>query len=135
MIGGDVGANAELGISLYTMKNHVVSYEDNDRLLSTLSDSALAAVEMWTIEGSTEERYYPTSLKIGFDNDETAKIAEYEPDLITYAQETVLKFLDGSLELNDENWEEYKATCESLGLSEILKVYQDAYDQHLAGER
>ena len=71
----------------------------------------------------------------GFDNDETAKIAEYEPDLITYAQETVLKFLDGSLELNDENWEEYKATCESLGLSEILKVYQDAYDQRLAGER
>ena len=135
VIGGDVGANAELGISLYTMKNHVVSYEDNDRLLSTLSDSALAAVEMWTIEGSTEERYYPTSLKIGFDNDETAKIAEYEPDLITYAQETVLKFLDGSLELNDENWEEYKATCESLGLPEILKVYQDAYDQHLAGER
>ena len=135
VIGGDVGANAELGISLYTMKNHVVGYEDNDRLLSTLSDSALAAVELWTIEGSTEDRYYPTALKAGFSNEETGTIAEYEPDLITYAQETVLKFLDGSLELNDSNWEEYKATCQSLGLDEILNVYQNAYDQYLNGER
>ena len=39
------------------------------------------------------------------------------------------------MELNDTNWNEYVSTCESMGLPEIVAVYQNAYDQYQAGER
>ena len=67
--------------------------------------------------------------------EENEEIAQYEQDFLTYAQETALKFMTGSLELNDANWDDYVATCESMGINEIIAVYQNAYDQYLAGER
>lgn len=90
---------------------------------------------MWTIEDSTDDRRYPSSLSSNFTVAENEEIAEYENDFLTYAQETILKFLDGALELNDDTWNEYVNTCNSMGLPEIVAVYQNAYDQYLAGER
>ena len=70
-----------------------------------------------------------------FTTDESLEIANYESDLLTYASETCLKFLDGSLELNDDTWNEFVDTCNSMGLPEIIAVYQNAYDEYQAGER
>ena len=43
--------------------------------------------------------------------------------------------MTGALELNDANWNEYVDTCNAMGLPEIVAVYQDAYDEYLAGDR
>ena len=126
--------NAEMALELFTAKRFVTFYADNDRLLPTFPESALAAVEMWTFEG-TDERFYPTSLENSFSVEENEAIAEYENDLLTYAEETCLEFMTGALELNDDNWNEYVSTCEEMGINEIIAVYQNAYDQYLAGER
>lgn len=126
--------NAEMALELFTMKRFVSFYADNDRLLPTFPESALAAVELWTLD-ATDERFYPTTLENGFTTEENEAIGEYENDILTYAAEQCLKFLDGALELNDANWEEYVNTVNEMGMSKIIDVYQTAYDQYLAGER
>lgn len=67
--------------------------------------------------------------------DETLKIAEFEADMQTYAQETCMKFLDGSLELNDENWNTYVQTVKDMGMDTLLEIYQTVYDEYMAGTR
>lgn len=124
--------NAEMALELFTAKRFVTFYADNDRLLPTFPESALAAVELWTLD-AVDERNYPTSVEANFTVEQNEAIAEYEGDLLTYASETCLKFLDGSLELNDANWDEYVKTCEDMGIHEIIAVYQDAYDAYIAG--
>lgn len=131
---GRTAGNAEMALELFTMKRFTSFYADHDRLFPTFADSALTAIEMWNGEGS-DQRFYPTSLESGFTVEENEAIAEYEADLLTYAAEECLKFMTGALELNDENWDNYVSTCEEMGINEIVEVYQNAYDQFLAGER
>ena len=132
---GKNAPNAEMAQQLFTMLRFASFYVDNDMLLPTFPQTGLDAVELWTIDGSTDDRYYPSAVKNTLTSDETLEIADYESDFLTYAAEQCLKFLDGSLELNDENWDTYVATCESMGLPEIIAVYQNAYDEYYTGER
>ena len=129
--------NAEMAQNLFTMMRFVGFYADNDRLLPTFPDSALAAVDLWTLTeyGSTDDRNYPSILSNSLTSEESEEIAKYEGDFLTYADETALKFMTGALELNDDTWAEYIATCEEMGINEIIAVYQNAYDEYLAGER
>lgn len=132
---GKNAPNAEMAQNLFTMMRFVGFYSDNDRLLSTFPDSALDAVDLWTIEGSTDDRNYPSAVSAGFTTEESEEIAQYEGDLLTYTAETCMKFMTGALELTDETWAEYVANCEAMGINEIIAVYQNAYDEYLAGER
>lgn len=127
--------NAEMAQQLFTMARFVGYYVDNDMLLATFPQSALDAVELWTVPDSVNARNYPSAVSGSFTVEESEAIAEYEGDLLTYTAEHCLQFLTGALELNDETWNEYVSTCESMGINEIIDVYQTAYDQYLAGER
>ena len=127
--------NADMALELFTMKRFATSYMDHDRLLPTFSDVALNAVELWTMENSVNERNLPATLTSTFTVEEDEEIGEYESDMLTYASEHALKFLDGSWELNDANWQEYVDTINSMGMPEIIAVYQNAYDEMMAGER
>ncbi len=127
--------NAEMAQQLFTMLRFASFYVDNDMLLATFPQSGLDAVKLWTVEGSTDARNYPTAAKGVFTTDETLEIAEFEADMQTYAQETCMKFLDGSLELNDENWDTYVQTVKDMGMDTLLEVYQTVYDEYMAGER
>ena len=127
--------NAEMAQQLWTMLRFASFYVDNDMLLATFPQTGLDAVDLWTIEGSTDDRNYPSTVKNTFTTEETLEIADYEADFLTYASETCLKFLDGSTELNDDTWQEFVDKCNSMGLPEIVAVYQNAYDEYQAGER
>ncbi len=70
-----------------------------------------------------------------FTVEENEAIAEYEGDFLTYAPSVILAFLNGNTPLNDDTWGEFVSTCEDMGINEIIKVYQDAYDQYVAGTR
>jgi putative aldouronate transport system substrate-binding protein len=134
-ITGQNAPNAEMAQQLFTMARFVGFYADNDRLLPTFPDSALEAVELWTVENSTDDRNYPSAVSASFTTEESQEIAQYESDFLTYAAETCLKFLDGAVELNDDTWNDFVNTSNSMGLDKIVEVYQNAYDQYLAGER
>lgn len=127
--------NAEMAQQLFTMLRFASFYVDNDMLLATFPQSGLDAVKLWTVEGSTDARNYPTAAKGTMTTDETLEIAEFEADMQTYAQETCMKFLDGSLELNDENWDTYVQTVKEMGMDTLLDIYQTVYDEYMAGER
>lgn len=127
--------NAEMAQQLFTMIRFASFYVDNDMLLATFPQTGLDAVELWTIDGSTDDRNFPSAVKNTFTTDESLEIANYESDFLTYAAEQCLKFLDGSVELNDDTWNEFVDTCNSMGLPEIIAVYQNAYDEYQAGER
>ena len=131
---GQTAPNAEMAQQLWTMMRFVTFFSDHDRLLPTFPESALNAIETWTFEG-TDDRFYPTSLEQGFTVEENEAIAEYEADMLTYAEETCLEFLTGAAELNDDSWNAYVATMEDMGINEIIAVYQNAYDEYIAGER
>ena len=127
--------NADMALELFTMKRFATSLMDHDRLLPTFSDVALNAVELWTMENAVNERNLPATLTSTFTVEEDEEIGEYEADMLTYASENALKFLDGSKELNDETWAEYVDTINEMGMPEIIAVYQTAYDEMLAGIR
>ncbi len=127
--------NAEMAQQLFTMIRFVGYYCDNDMLLATFDEVGLNAVSLWTVDGSTDDRNYPSEVSSSFDAEESQQISDYESDLLTYTAEQCLKFMTGAEELNDETWANYVATCESMGINEIIAVYQNAYDQYLAGER
>lgn len=126
--------NAEMAQQLFTMMRFTSFYADHDRLLPTFPESALNAIRVWTADGS-DERYYPTTLQSSFTVEENAEIAKYEQDMLTYAQEVCLKFMTGETALTDAAWDEYVLTMEQMGIYEIIAVYQDVYDQYLAGMR
>mgnify|MGYP002626987779 CR=1 FL=1 len=47
-----------------------------------------------------------------------------------FKTETLLKFVVGDLEINDDNWADFRSTCESLGVDDCVKIYQDALDNY-----
>ena len=124
--------NAEMALELFTMKRFAGGYMDNDRLLPTFPQTALDAVDLWTID-AVDERYYPDT--IVFTVEENEQNAEYEGDFLTFAPTEILAFLTGNTPLNDDTWNDFCQKCEDMGINEIIKVYQAAYDQYLAGER
>lgn len=127
--------NAEMAQQLFTMLRFASFYVDNDMLLATFPQSGLDAVKLWTVEGSTDARNYPSGAKGSFTTDESLEIAEFENDMLTTAQESAMKFLDGSVELNDENWDAYVQTVRDMGMDRLLEIYQNVYDEYMAGER
>lgn len=131
---GKNAPNAEMAQQLFTMMRFTSFYSDHDRLLPTFPDTAIDAIEIWTADG-TDERYYPTTLEGSFTVEENAAIAEYEQDMLTYAQEACLRLMTGETEITDDTWNAYVAQMEQLGVNEIIEVYQNAYDQYLSGER
>lgn len=76
--------NAEMAQQLFTMARFVGYYVDNDMLLATFPDSALEAVELWTVPDSVCGRAYPSAVSSSFTVEESEQIAEYEGDLLTY---------------------------------------------------
>lgn len=53
----------------------------------------------------------------------------YWPDLETYIKETTIGFITGTKSLDE--WDNYVATCNTMGLQEILQVRQAWYDRYL----
>jgi hypothetical protein len=56
-------------------------------------------------------------------------------DVLSYYSEAILKFIVGDQELTDDSWQNYVDTLNAYGLGDVLAVYQNAYDEHLAGDR
>ncbi len=52
-------------------------------------------------------------------------------DISTYVAETVGKFLTGALDV-DAEWDNYVATVESMGISEVIQIYSDAGSRYFS---
>jgi len=52
-------------------------------------------------------------------------------DIDTYTKECLIKFVKGEMNI-ETDWDAYVAQLEKLGLSEAVKLTQDAYDRYMA---
>lgn len=61
--------------------------------------------------------------------EEQDQISANAIDISTYVTEMEAKFITGATELNNDSWEAYLKTLESMGISDYVKIYQIAYDR------
>lgn len=70
---------------------------------------------------------FPSS-KLKFTEEETSVNANKYTDINKYCNEMEVKFITGLVDIETE-WDNYLATLNKMGLQEVLKVYQAAYDR------
>lgn len=63
-----------------------------------------------------------------FSEDEQYVIDNKYADITLYVDEMQAKFITGVADI-DAEWDNYVATCEKMGLNEVLEVYQSSYDR------
>ena len=64
--------------------------------------------------------------------DETDISNQIYPDIKTYIEENVLKFVTGQRDLSE--FDAYVKDIEDMGIDQITELYQDAYERFLNGE-
>ena len=95
-------------------------------------DDAMRAVDEMIATVSTGEYDYPIGADNRISSEDLLTAANLLSDLSTYVSTTVLSWIHGQTELNDETWQEYVDTCYSMGLQEFLDIYQGGYDKFMA---
>lgn len=108
--------------------------EDVWAQFSTNTEQENWCLEVWNrSETTTTDHTIPSGAALT--TEETTQVATMSTDLCTYASEQILKFITGELELNDANWEAYCNQCNAMNLEQIVAVYQNAYEEYVAGVR
>jgi putative aldouronate transport system substrate-binding protein len=64
--------------------------------------------------------------QVYFTKEQTDLISKYDADLSTYVEQMDAKFITGEVSL--DTFDSYATTANSMGVAEMIKVYQDAYD-------
>lgn len=101
--------------------------KDVDCFYYTYADIEQEAMDIWS--QSSDKQVLPTFLLSSSASSDYQSIA---PDIISYASTEVMKWLVGEAELTDESWKEYVDQCNSLGLPDVVSIYQEAYNSFLS---
>jgi len=75
------------------------------------------------------KEFYPTS-SVKFTKDQSTRMSALKTDIITYIDSTQAKWItgDGSI---DKEWDTYLSELNKMGIEEMTKLYQDAYDTYM----
>ena len=112
---------------------HVPCYSLAEKMFTTFADYKLEAVNLWSYQPLTYELEYPTGA--GLTSEEQDQLTNPVSDMMTVISEEVLSMIIGSKPLNDDTWAAYVARVESMGLDNVLSIYQNAYEEYQRGER
>ncbi len=108
----------------YLINNGVIMSVDRNE--ATMSDEALRYNEVWGTPGE-----YNFSAAVAFTPDETTEIGSIVSDLNVKVQESVVQWITGAEELNDDTWNEYLDQMDQIGWARFLEIVQDAYGRWL----
>lgn len=61
------------------------------------------------------------------DGDALKEVAQPLNDLTTYIEESIVRFATGDLDV-EKDWDKFVKNIDSIGINDILKVYQTSYD-------
>ncbi len=106
------------------------------QIMTSLSDEDLAKEELLLNQGwgclvergrreLTSVDDYPTLV---YTDEESGRRSTLKTDISMYAQQAFGQFVIGDLDI-EKDWENYVATIEELGLTELLEIEQAAYDR------
>lgn len=82
--------------------------------------SALIGLKEYAVEP------YP---QVWFTAQQQARLNELQADMGAYAEQTMVWFVTGEKELNDENWSAFCQTLQDKGLNEMIGIFQAAYEK------
>lgn len=102
-------------------------YDNPERLEQGYSDALLEAFDIW--ETNKDDDYYFNDNLYTLTAEEGELFNKSIGEIITYSATTVLQFIIGEVDLNDESWNDFKKTMFDLGLQECIDVKQAAYDR------
>lgn len=88
------------------------------------NNQQLDALEYW----KTQTRGTEANLKGTLNVEETEAVSSYA-DIDTVVQERMMAFATGATEINDDTWNDFVTTVESMGIDDIVAVYQGAEDR------
>lgn len=92
-------------------------------------DTVKAAPSTWGRYGSTDYEVNAMS----FTADETSKLTEVVTNLQTEFDESKIKFINGSLDINsDADWNAFIDRMNALGLEDAVEIYAAAYERYEA---
>lgn len=73
---------------------------------------------------------YQTLPTIKFEVDENQSVQTIKVELEKFISESKVQFITGVLDINnDDDWQNYLDSMESIGMSKLIEVYQTAYDR------
>lgn len=93
-------------------------------LVHTTNDRVAAAIEMYEKGGLIKQNYIQA---LRFTDAQKEVINTYYTDIKTYMDETLDGFIMGTKDLNEENWEAFKAQIIDMGIENVIEVYQEAF--------
>ena len=75
------------------------------------------------------KEFYPTS-SVKFTKEQSSRMAALKTDIITHIDSMQAKWISGDSSI-DNDWDAYLAELKKMGIDEMLKIYQDAYDTYM----
>lgn len=99
----------------------------NRRNTCTYSDTQLEAFDIWLSNQTGDKAYYTAANMTSEEEEEFSRVMS---EVETYAEEMILRFITGQASLEAE-WDTYVATLESLNVSRLTELKQQAYDRYV----
>lgn len=111
--------------AIFTNNNDNPFYYKLERTTLTYDNEVEATVYDTWLSNITSE--YICEYKLN--SEENAAYNALATDIATTIQEHMTKFMTGDMELNEQTWQEFQDTLESLGLEEMRQIVQGAFDR------
>lgn len=112
---------------LYTLNTFQVQYDDEMERQQYYLDEQLANWEAWATNNTDEDKI-PSLITMS--TDESREYTEIMSRVNNYVQEQVYAFIFGERSFDD--YDEFTAQIESLGIERACEIQQAAYDRYIA---
>lgn len=111
-------------INTYCPIGNIPAYNDIRRFRQYYTDLTEEAIDLW---GNATDLAYVLP-KLSLTDEESDSYNANVADIETYAQECILSFITGAMDIDTE-WDTYVSTLESMGVYENMEIYQAALDR------
>lgn len=108
--------------SFYSLADTVPTKLDPTRETTGYGDWEWACVDTWA---NTSTAAYRIPSAVALNEAESEVYNSHATDIETYAMENLLKFVTGEQDISAQ-YEEFQATCQSLGVKDCVDAYQTA---------
>jgi putative aldouronate transport system substrate-binding protein len=93
------------------------------------ADYVLEAKEIW-LDYDPDQALFSATPTLSFTAKESEDMSAVNSDISTYVSTEISKFMMGQTELNDDTWNAYVETVESMGLADLQGYYETAYARY-----
>lgn len=128
VVNNSFGIDAASAVEAYVTTNPVFGLVAMDRTVYLAGAQWVDdMMEIW-VEQCSNEQVLPTGVSLTAE--ETEEVTAALSDITTAASTDTLQFIMGTKSF--DQWDSYCGNLESMGLSDVLAVYQTAYDRYLS---